>query len=66
MLIAITRDVSASLGQCELSFGVAVTPVDVSELRKAEGAVTCCSLVLRSPFPCGIAACSVRLQGDRS
>jgi len=27
--------------------GIAVTPVDVSELRKAEGAVTCCSLVLR-------------------
>jgi dimethylargininase len=27
--------------------GIAVTPVDVSELQKAEGAVTCCSLVLR-------------------
>ena len=26
--------------------GVRVTPVDVSELQKAEGAVTCCSLVL--------------------
>ena len=25
--------------------GIAVTPVDVSELQKAEGAVTCCSLV---------------------
>lgn len=28
--------------------GMAVTTVDVSELRKAEGAVTCCSLVFRS------------------
>jgi len=28
--------------------GIAVTPVDVSELQKAEGAVTCCSLVLRA------------------
>jgi dimethylargininase len=27
--------------------GISVTPVDVSELQKAEGAVTCCSLVLR-------------------
>jgi dimethylargininase len=27
--------------------GIVVTPVDVSELQKAEGAVTCCSLVLR-------------------
>lgn len=27
--------------------GIAVTVVDVSELQKAEGAVTCCSLVLR-------------------
>lgn len=27
--------------------GIAVTAVDVSELQKAEGAVTCCSLVLR-------------------
>jgi dimethylargininase len=25
--------------------GVAVVPVDVSELQKAEGAVTCCSLI---------------------
>jgi len=25
--------------------GIAVTPVDVSELQKAEGAVTCCSIV---------------------
>jgi hypothetical protein len=25
--------------------GIAVTTVDVSELQKAEGAVTCCSLV---------------------
>lgn len=28
--------------------GIAVTTVDVSELQKAEGAVTCCSLVLRA------------------
>lgn len=28
--------------------GLAVHPVDVSELQKAEGAVTCCSLVFRS------------------
>ena len=27
--------------------GIAVTPVDVSELQKAEGAVTCCSLLFR-------------------
>ncbi len=27
--------------------GISVIPVDVSELQKAEGAVTCCSLVLR-------------------
>ena len=26
--------------------GITVTPVDVSELQKAEGAVTCCSLIL--------------------
>lgn len=26
--------------------GIAVTPVDVSELQKAEGAVTCCSLIV--------------------
>jgi dimethylargininase len=29
--------------------GLAVTAVDVSELQKAEGAVTCCSLVFESP-----------------
>jgi dimethylargininase len=28
--------------------GIPVTPVDVSELQKAEGAVTCCSLVFTS------------------
>ena len=28
--------------------GIALTPVDVSELQKAEGAVTCCSLMLSS------------------
>ena len=28
--------------------GISVTTVDVSELQKAEGAVTCCSLLLRS------------------
>ena len=28
--------------------GIAVTAVDVSELQKAEGAVTCCSLLVRS------------------
>lgn len=28
--------------------GIAVTTVDVSELQKAEGAVTCCSIVLRA------------------
>jgi dimethylargininase len=27
--------------------GIAVTTVDVSELQKAEGATTCCSLVFR-------------------
>ncbi len=29
--------------------GIAVTTVDVSELQKAEGATTCCSLVFREP-----------------
>lgn len=29
--------------------GINVTTVDVSELQKAEGAVTCCSLLLRTP-----------------
>lgn len=29
--------------------GIDVTSVDVSELQKAEGAVTCCSLLLRGP-----------------
>ena len=28
--------------------GINITTVDVSELQKAEGAVTCCSLLLRS------------------
>jgi dimethylargininase len=28
--------------------GIAITPVDVSELQKAEGAVTCCSLVFHA------------------
>lgn len=32
-----------------LDAGFAVTAVDVSELQKAEGAVTCCSLVFRAP-----------------
>lgn len=32
-----------------LDAGFAVTAVDVSELQKAEGAVTCCSLVFRGP-----------------
>ena len=31
--------------------GIAVTTVDVSELQKAEGAVTCCSILLRSDVP---------------
>lgn len=30
--------------------GIAVTPVDISELQKAEGAVTCCSLVFAEPI----------------
>ena len=33
------------------SEGINVTTVDVSELQKAEGAVTCCSLLLRSATP---------------
>lgn len=32
-------------GQRLQASGIAVTPVDISELQKAEGAVTCCSLV---------------------
>jgi len=31
--------------------GIAVTTVDVSELQKAEGAVTCCSILLRNSPP---------------
>ncbi|MFD0738414.1 dimethylarginine dimethylaminohydrolase family protein [Lysobacter koreensis] len=31
--------------------GIAVTTVDVSELQKAEGAVTCCSLLLKDTQP---------------
>ncbi len=31
--------------------GVEVTTVDVSELQKAEGAVTCCSILLRNDMP---------------
>jgi dimethylargininase len=30
------------------SLGIRVTTVDVSELAKAEGAVTCCSLIVES------------------
>jgi hypothetical protein len=30
-----------------------VTPVDVSELQKAEGAVTCCSLVFEAAQAAG-------------
>jgi dimethylargininase len=29
--------------------GVQVATVDVSELAKAEGAVTCCSLIMKTP-----------------
>ena len=29
--------------------GIDVTPVDLSELQKAEGAVTCCALVFATP-----------------
>ena len=32
--------------------GIHVTTVDVSELQKAEGAVTCCSILLRGDVPC--------------
>jgi dimethylargininase len=31
--------------------GYSVTPVDVSELAKAEGAVTCCSLIFKDSQP---------------
>jgi dimethylargininase len=34
-----------------LSHGFEVIPVDVSELQKAEGAVTCCSLIFESREP---------------
>ena len=36
--------------------GIQVTTVDVSELQKAEGAVTCCSLVFRGIEPDGMRA----------
>jgi dimethylargininase len=29
--------------------GIDVSPVDVSELQKAEGAVTCCSMIFTAP-----------------
>ncbi len=32
-----------------LARGIAIVPVDVSEVQKAEGAVTCCSLVFTTP-----------------
>ena len=32
-----------------LAHGIVVVPVDVSEVQKAEGAVTCCSLVFTTP-----------------
>ena len=32
-----------------LARGIVVVPVEVSELQKAEGAVTCCSLVFTTP-----------------
>jgi dimethylargininase len=32
-----------------LASGIVVVPVDVSEVQKAEGAVTCCSLVFTTP-----------------
>ena len=32
-----------------IAHGIDVIPVEVSELQKAEGAVTCCSLILTSP-----------------
>ena len=31
--------------------GTDITTVDVSELAKAEGAVTCCSLIMKAPRP---------------
>lgn len=34
--------------------GIALTMVDLSELQKAEGAMTCCSLVLRQTMPAAI------------
>ena len=36
--------------------GIAVRTVDVSELQKAEGAVTCCSVLLRNPPAAGASA----------
>jgi dimethylargininase len=36
--------------------GIEVVTVDVSELQKAEGAVTCCSILLRSGMPGAMAA----------
>jgi dimethylargininase len=33
--------------------GISVVAVDVSELQKAEGAVTCCSLVFAQPGTAG-------------
>jgi dimethylargininase len=32
-----------------LARGIEIVPVDVSEVQKAEGAVTCCSLVFTTP-----------------
>jgi len=32
------------------SAGIQILPVDMDELTKAEGAVTCCSLVFDAPF----------------
>ena len=36
--------------------GYSVRTLDVSELQKAEGAVTCCSVLLRNPPAAGASA----------
>ena len=48
VLFAGTPEFARVALQSLLDAGFKVTAVDVSELQKAEGAVTCCSLLLRT------------------
>ena len=40
---------AASIGALLEARGLTIVPLDLSELQKAEGAVTCCSLLFAAP-----------------